>query len=89
MNIFVLDTDISKCARYHADKHVVKMLLEGTQMLCTVLNCNGVTTPYKATHVSHPCTLAPTPAPRISYLHHLRLYTRKLSIQILFCKALS
>jgi hypothetical protein len=30
MNIFVLDHDIRKCARCHADQHVVKMILEGT-----------------------------------------------------------
>ena len=57
MNIFVLDHNIRKCARYHADQHVVKMILEGTQMLCTVLNENGVKTPYKSTHLNHPCTL--------------------------------
>lgn len=57
MNIFVLDTDIRKCAEYHADQHVVKMILESTQMLCTVLNENGVQAPYKSTHVHHPCTL--------------------------------
>jgi len=57
MNIFVLDHDIRKCARSHADQHVVKMILEGTQMLCTVLNKSGVKTPYKSTHSNHPCTL--------------------------------
>jgi hypothetical protein len=57
MNIFVLDTDIRKCARYHADQHVVKMILEGTQMLCTVLNRNGVESPYRSTHAMHPCTI--------------------------------
>ena len=35
MNIFVLDTDIDKCAEYHVDKHIVKMPLEAAQMLCT------------------------------------------------------
>lgn len=57
MNIFVLDQDMRRCARYYADQHVVKMILEGTQMLCTVLNENGVETPYKSTHTKHPCTL--------------------------------
>jgi hypothetical protein len=57
MNIFVLDKDIRKCARYHADQHVVKMTLESTQMLCTVLVTNGLEAPYKATHADHPCTL--------------------------------
>ena len=28
MNIFVLDTDIDKCAQYHVDKHIVKMPLD-------------------------------------------------------------
>lgn len=57
MNIFVLDTDIRKCARYHADQHVVKMILESAQMLCTVVNQNGGSSPYNTTHSSHPCTL--------------------------------
>ena len=57
MNIFVLDTDIQKCAEYHADQHVGKMILESTQMLCTVLYKNGVKAPYKPTHTRHPCTL--------------------------------
>ena len=57
MNIFVLDTDIKKCAQYHCDKHVVKMILESVQMLCTALNKKGFTTPYKSTHVKHPCVL--------------------------------
>lgn len=57
MNIFVLDRDIRKCARYHADKHVVKMILESAQMLCTVLWKEGIEAPYKMTHVKHPCTL--------------------------------
>jgi len=57
VNIFVLDTDVQKCAEYHADQHVVKMILESAQMLCTVLNENGVQAPYKSTHVHHPCTI--------------------------------
>lgn len=35
MNIFVLHTTPAKAARWHADKHVVKMLLESVQMLYT------------------------------------------------------
>lgn len=38
MNIFVLDTNLEKCALYHCDKHVIKMILESAQMICTVLN---------------------------------------------------
>lgn len=57
MNIFVLDRDVPTCARYHADRHVIKMILESTQMLCTVLHQNGIQAPYKPTHPHHPCTL--------------------------------
>ena len=35
MNLFFLDPDAKKCAEYHCDKHVVKMILELTQMLYT------------------------------------------------------
>lgn len=35
MNIFYLDKDVTKCAEYHCDKHVVKMILEYAQLLCT------------------------------------------------------
>ena len=57
MNIFILDTDIHRCARYHCDKHIVKMILESTQIMCTALNKKGFTTPYKSTHLKHPCVL--------------------------------
>jgi len=33
MNIFVLDNNIELCAQYHNNKHVVKMILETTQLL--------------------------------------------------------
>lgn len=58
MNIFVLDTTPKEAAKAHCDKHVVKMILESAQMLCTVahtLNVEGV--PYKSTHLNHPCTV--------------------------------
>lgn len=57
MNIFVLDKNIKKCAQYHCDQHVSKMILESVQMLCTSLNKKGFDTPYKSTHVKHPCVL--------------------------------
>ncbi len=34
MNIFVLDRDPREAARFHCNKHVVKMILESAQMLC-------------------------------------------------------
>ena len=52
MNIFILDTEPKYAAQAHADKHVVKMILESAQMLSTVLGQG-----YKATHKNHPCTL--------------------------------
>lgn len=55
MNIFILDQDVKRCARYHCDKHVVKMILESAQILCTVSNLLGIRTPYRSTHVKHPC----------------------------------
>ncbi len=57
MNIFILDKDIEKCAEFHCDQHVVKMILESVQMLCTALNKKGISTPYKPTHINHPCVL--------------------------------
>ncbi|NBP01797.1 MAG: hypothetical protein EBU90_16995 [Proteobacteria bacterium] len=35
MNIFYLHNDPKICAQYHADKHVVKMILETSQLLST------------------------------------------------------
>ena len=35
MNIFFLDTDTKQCAKYHCDKHVVKMIVEYAQLLST------------------------------------------------------
>jgi len=57
MNIFVLDEDIKTCARYHCDQHVIKMILESAQLLCTALNKKGFDTPYRSTHINHPCTI--------------------------------
>lgn len=59
MNIFYLDSNPATCAKYHCDKHVVKMILESAQILCTVINekAGYQLTPYKSTHRNHPCTL--------------------------------
>lgn len=35
MNIFLLDYDVSTCAQYHMDRHVIKMILEYAQLLST------------------------------------------------------
>ena len=55
MNIFVLDNDITACARAHCDRHVSKMILESVQMMCTALHGMGFDVPYRPTHAHHPC----------------------------------
>ena len=57
MNIFYLDKNIEYCAQAHFDCHVVKMILESAQILCTVCLQHHVDAPYRATHQKHPCTL--------------------------------
>jgi hypothetical protein len=54
MNIFVLDENPIAAAKFACDKHVVKMILESAQLLCSV-HPEG-TAPYKRTHYNHPCT---------------------------------
>jgi hypothetical protein len=64
MNIFILDLDVKKCAKYHVDKHVVKMILETAQLLCGVHHVTIHDTahdtpqvPYKLSHKNHPCSI--------------------------------
>lgn len=57
MNIFYLDENKNTCARYHCDAHVVKMILESAQILCTVLWINHIPAPYRPTHKAHPSVL--------------------------------
>jgi len=60
LNIFVLDTDVEKAAKWHVDRHVVKMPLETAQMLCTSRHELGEAPehiPYKKAYVNHPCTI--------------------------------
>lgn len=57
MNIFVVDTDPVEAARALHDRHVVKMVLETAQMLCTIGRELGLSPPYRPTHAKHPCTI--------------------------------
>lgn len=67
MNIFVLDENPVLSAKWHCDKHVVKMILEYAQIMSTVwhdaLSARGQEAMlksgmiYKPTHRKHPCTL--------------------------------
>jgi len=60
MNIFVLDRDVVKCAQFHNDKHVVKMILESAQLLCGVHHMTEGPLddiPYRLSHKNHPCSI--------------------------------
>lgn len=62
MNIFVLDTDPYIAAQQHCDKHVVKMILETAQLLCTahrILDGDDNVDPvlYRTTHKNHPSAI--------------------------------
>lgn len=59
MNIFFLDWNPRICATMHVDKHVIKMILELCQLLCTTHHVTNstYTPPYKITHKNHPCTI--------------------------------
>jgi hypothetical protein len=60
MNIFYLHYNTRRCARYHVDRHVVKMILETAQLLCTaiIIITNDENTGFcKATHKNHPCAI--------------------------------
>ncbi len=62
MNIFYLDKCPVKAAQVQYNKHVVKMILESAQMLCTAHHCYGdkdqvENVPYKQAHLNHPSTI--------------------------------
>ena len=59
MNRFYLHKDPFKAAEYQYNKHVVKMILESAQILCTAHHYygNGDNVPYKKTHLNHPSTV--------------------------------
>lgn len=66
MNIFFLSMSIRKCASYYFDKHVIKLIVEYTQLLSCAWHI--LDSPqaqiylkeqkiYKPTHVNHPCSI--------------------------------
>jgi len=59
MNIFYLHHVPDVAAKYHCDKHVVKMILETAQLLSTAHHVAGSATPemYRSTHINHPCAV--------------------------------
>lgn len=64
MNIFYLDHNEKKCAAYHCDKHVNKMIIEHLQMMSVALAHYGYTPARKKdgnyystrAYKNHPCT---------------------------------
>ena len=55
MNVFYLDENPKKAAQMLYGKHVVKMVLETAQLLCTAHHIVGDgNVPYKKTHMNHP-----------------------------------
>lgn len=56
MNIFILDYDIYTNARYHCDKHVVKMPIEAASLLSTAISYRNIFVPdlYKPAFTNHP-----------------------------------
>jgi len=57
INIFFLSLNTEKCAQYHCDKHVVKMILETAQILSSAHWMTGSEAPYRLTHKNHPCSI--------------------------------
>ena len=59
MNIFYLHRCPVKAAQVQYNKHVVKMILESAQMLCTAHHHYDENTdvPYKKAHYNHPSTI--------------------------------
>lgn len=51
MNLFYLAKDFDENARYHVDKHVTKLQIESSQILCTALKLPHM----RPTHQNHPC----------------------------------
>ena len=81
MNIFYLHRDPVKAAQIQYNKHVVKMILESAQMLCTAHHCHSLAdetewVPYKKAHVNHPSTRWV----RQSASHYLWLYYHMLAL---------
>ena len=66
MNLFVLAQLAASAAKYHCDKHCIKMILETCQLLYTAHYYNTPEpiwtndcphAPYKMTHKNHPCSV--------------------------------
>ena len=78
MNIFYLDEDPEVAAIVQYNKHVVKMILESAQLLCTAHHelQSDIDVPYKATHRNHPSAIWA----RRSLMHYKWLYEHMLAL---------
>ena len=78
MNIFYLDKDPNKAARLQYNKHVVKMILESAQMLCTAHHETYPSDdiPYKNAPVKDPSTVWT----RQSLQHYYWLYDHMIAL---------
>jgi len=78
MNIFYLDKCPHKAAELQYNKHVVKMILESAQMLCTAHHVYGNPddVPYKQAHLNHPSTIWV----RENSLHYDWLYEHMIAL---------
>lgn len=98
MNIFYLDINPERAAKKMYNKHVVKMVLESAQLLCTahlLLDGDDADVPYKATHKNHPSAVwVRESAANYAWLYHHMIalgeeYTRrygKKHLTILKCE---
>ena len=82
MNIFYLDPSPITSVDYMSNKHIVKMILESAQLLCTahyeldgVTKLNGVEL-YKPTHKNHPSAVWV----RDNLLHYEWLYSHFIAL---------
>jgi len=64
MNLFILSLNVRECAEFMFDKHVIKIILEAVQMLCTTIQVVDPTNEiyqhvkvYKIAHKNHPVTV--------------------------------
>jgi len=55
LNIFVLDLDVVKCAEFHVDSHVRKMILESVQILSNAHWSSFLE--KKPGYLNHPCSV--------------------------------
>lgn len=60
MNIFVLHRNPIVAARYHCDKHLIKMISETSQMICNTIRHTGIDCEIplmRKSHDNHPCSV--------------------------------